>query len=297
MTELCGIINVYKEKGFTSHDVVNIVRKSLNKIKTGHTGTLDPNAEGVLPICVGKATKLAEYIASDIKRYIAVLTLGAFTTTQDLSGEIIESFPVTSSREEIIKVVKSFQGENMQIPPMYSAIKINGKKLYELARQGKEVERKERKINIYEINVLEFISENEIKIDVLCSKGTYIRTLCNDIGAKLGCGGYMSSLLRTRAGNFFLENAIKIDEIKKFAYENKINEFIISPENVMPNVKKVYANEIAEKFLKNGNKISYSFLDSQPIDGEKIFIYSSKGELNGLYEADGDFVRPVVMLK
>jgi tRNA pseudouridine55 synthase len=295
MTELCGIINVYKEKGYTSHDVVNIVRKSLNRVKTGHTGTLDPDAEGVLPICIGRATKLAEYIASERKMYRAELTLGAVTTTQDSGGEIIKSLPVTQSRDEIISAVKSFQGEILQVPPMYSALKVNGKRLYEIARAGGEVERKARKVTIYSIDIVEFINEKRLVIDVLCSKGTYIRTLCNDIGEKLGCGGYMSSLLRTMSGSFSIENAVKIDEVKNLAAEGRIEEILLPVENVMPDVERVTVSQAADKYLENGNKISVHFIESGTVNGN-VFVYNSRNELNGLYCLNDGFLKPIVIL-
>jgi tRNA pseudouridine55 synthase len=181
---ISGVINIYKEKGFTSHDVVNIVRKSLGRIKTGHTGTLDPDAEGVLPICVGKATKLADYIQADVKQYKAVLRLGITTTTEDTSGEVLTQSNITSSDADVESAISSFVGEYNQMPPMYSAIKVNGKKLYELAREGKEVERKTRLIKIYDITDVKKVSDTDWEFLVLCSKGTYIRTLCSDIGKK-----------------------------------------------------------------------------------------------------------------
>ncbi|MBR1443350.1 MAG: tRNA pseudouridine(55) synthase TruB [Firmicutes bacterium] len=297
MDELCGIINIYKEKGYTSHDVVNIVRKKLNRVKTGHTGTLDPDACGVLPICIGKATKTAEYIASDIKRYMAVLTLGAFTTTQDISGEIIQSFDVNCNENEIINAVESFRGDILQTPPMYSAIKINGKKLYELAREGKTIERKKRKVTIYDIRVLEFKDKRNIVIDVICSKGTYIRTLCNDIGEKLGCGGFMSELTRTRTGNFYIEDSIKLAEFSEKADLGKIEDILMPIEDVMPDMKKAKAASAADKYVINGNKINLSYLDRKDIDdGENFFVYKNDGKLVGIYKKENEFAKPVTML-
>ena len=183
-----GILNIYKEKGFTSHDVVAVVRRTINQKKVGHTGTLDPDAEGVLPICVGKATKLADYIMNTGKTYEAEITLGVETTTQDSSGEVTARQSVDFNEEKIEQAVYSFNGDYMQIPPMYSAVKVNGKKLYELARKGQEIERKARKVEIRDISIIEFMPPDKIKISVDCSKGTYIRTLAADIGIKLGCG-------------------------------------------------------------------------------------------------------------
>ena len=187
-----GVINVYKEKGYTSHDVVAIVRKTLNIKKVGHTGTLDPDAEGVLPVCIGSATKLADYIMAERKSYRAVIAFGAETTTQDGSGEITQRFEYDFDESRLIEAVKSFIGEQEQLPPMYSAIKVNGKKLYELAREGKEIERKKRKITIYDIRIVDIMPPDRAVIDIDCSKGTYIRSLCFDIGRKLGWGAYMA---------------------------------------------------------------------------------------------------------
>ena len=258
---IIGVINIYKEKGFTSHDVVNIVRKTLGKVKTGHTGTLDPDAEGVLPICVGKATKLADYIAADIKEYKAEITLGIKTTTEDISGDVIEKKDVNASEDEVKSAINSFVGEYNQIPPMYSAIKVNGKKLYELAREGKEIERKTRLINIYKISDIKALDNNKYEFYVLCSKGTYIRTLCKDIGEKLGCGGCMSNLTRTRSGNFYIENSIKINDFKDIVSQNKLNDVLITVKEVLSNYMTVHIDSKAEKYVLNGNKISLSYIN------------------------------------
>ena len=196
-----GIINVYKEKGYTSHDVVARLRKILGQKKIGHTGTLDPDAEGVLPVCLGKATKVCDLLADQDKTYQAILLLGQSTDTQDVSGEVLKNAEVTSSIKEVYEAVQAFQGEYAQVPPMYSALKVNGKKLYELAREGKTVERKARQVHIHEIKIHEIVLPR-VSMTVSCSKGTYIRTLCHDIGEKLGCGGCMEQLLRTQVGPF-----------------------------------------------------------------------------------------------
>ena len=196
MADFQGIIVIHKEKGFTSHDVVAKLRGILHMKKIGHTGTLDPDATGVLPVALGKGTKLVDLLTDKEKTYEAVLHLGIDTDTQDMSGTVLEERPVNVTEEEVRKVLKSFVGEQLQIPPMYSALKVNGKKLYELAREGKTVERKARPVCFYEIEPLEFHLPL-VKIRVTCSKGTYIRTLCHDIGEKLGCGGCMEELLRS----------------------------------------------------------------------------------------------------
>lgn len=298
MENISGVINIYKEKGFTSHDVVNIVRKKLGKIKTGHTGTLDPDAMGVLPICVGKATKLSEYIASSIKEYKAIVSLGKTTTTQDGSGEVIEEKKVNCSEDNIKKVVNCFKGEIMQTPPMYSAIKIGGKKLYELVREGKEIERKQRKITIYNIEITNFIDNENFEIKVLCSKGTYIRTLCNDIGQALGCGAYMSYLLRTRTGNFYIDNAIKLDDIDKFLQNNKLNDILLPMDIVLSGYKKISVLNKANKFLYNGNKISFSYLKNKEDlqQNEKVIVYDEDNNLIGIYTVLLDCIKPLTML-
>ena len=184
-----GIINEYKEKGYTSHDVVAVLRKIAGQKKIGHTGTLDPDATGVLPVCLGRATKLCDLLTDRDKTYEAVLLLGKTTDTQDISGAILKEQPTDHLNEaEVTKVIESFKGTYDQIPPMYSALKVNGKKLYELAREGKEIARKARTIEVYDIRIRRFLPPDRVEMDIDCSKGTYIRTLCNDIGDALGCG-------------------------------------------------------------------------------------------------------------
>ncbi|MGN1318170.1 MAG: tRNA pseudouridine(55) synthase TruB [Lachnospirales bacterium] len=293
-TNLSGVINIYKEKGYTSHDVVNIVRKCLGRIKTGHTGTLDPDAEGVLPICIGKATKLADYIQADIKEYKAEILLGITTTTEDVSGDIIEKKEVSVSEKEVKEVILSFIGDYNQKPPMYSAIKVNGKKLYELAREGKEIERKTRLIHIYNISNINYIENNKYEFTVLCSKGTYIRTLCKDIGEKLGCGACMSALTRTRTGNFYIKDSIKIDDFKKAVESHNFERLISSPDKVL-NYNKITVSSQADKFLYNGNRISKNFVKGEISD--KNLVYDSYGNLIGIYEDIGDFIKPITMLR
>lgn len=207
-----GFINVYKEEGQTSHDVVNKIRKIFETRKVGHTGTLDPNATGVLPIAVNNATKVIEYMENDDKTYIAELTLGIITDTEDIWGSILEEKTVSVDKNEIEMVVKSFVGKQKQVPPMYSALKVNGKKLYELAREGKTIERVPRDIEIFNIGNIK-INRNKVSFEVHCSKGTYIRTLCKDIGEKLGCGATMSALKRVQAGKFTIDTAVTLEEL------------------------------------------------------------------------------------
>ena len=221
-----GIINVYKEKGFTSFDVVAKLRGILKTKKIGHTGTLDPDAEGVLPVCIGRATKVCDILTDKDKVYEAVMLLGVETDTQDTSGEILKELPVTVSEECVKEATRSFVGDYAQVPPMYSALKVNGKKLYELAREGKTVERKARNVQIFSIEILE-MNLPRVRMSVHCSKGTYIRTLCHDIGQKLGCGGCMEKLLRTKVGVFELQDTLKLAEIdinRKMLAEMAVND-------------------------------------------------------------------------
>lgn len=294
--DIIGIINIYKERGYTSHDAVNIVRRALGRIKTGHTGTLDPYAEGVLPVCVGRATKLADYISADIKEYKAELTLGISTDTEDITGSVLAEKNVNCTREEVISAILSFKGEYSQIPPMYSAIKINGKKLYELAREGKQTERKARTVNIYDIRDIRSLDNNKFELYVLCSKGTYIRSLCRDIGDKLGCGGCMSALTRTRSGSFRIEDSIKIEDFKKIVSENRLEEILIPPERMLKDYKSVHIDPKAAKYAENGNKISLSYLKERDIcAGERVTAFYAD-RLIGIYEAEEGFIKPVTML-
>ena len=301
---LNGVINVYKEKGYTSHDVVAIVRKTLNIKKVGHTGTLDPDAEGVLPVCIGQATKLADYIMAERKSYTAEITFGAETTTQDASGDIIKEYEYTFDENRLREVIDTFKGEQTQVPPMYSAIKINGKKLYEIAREGKEIERKARKITVYDIRIAEINPPNKAIIEIDCSKGTYIRSLCSDIGNKLGWGAFMSSLTRTASGKFKLNEAVKLDELKNAAERGEAEKFIIPPDDVLSGYNRVTVSEKADKYLYNGGKIYGGYLkyDKKPSDNEIVLGYDATGRLVGIYlykfdeEKKNYFIKPVRLM-
>lgn len=296
MKKMNGIINIYKEKGYTSHDVVNIVRKELNRVKTGHTGTLDPEAEGVLPICIGKATKLAEYITAENKQYTAEVVLGITTDTLDLSGEILRTTSVFKTKHEIEQAVYSFVGDIYQLPPMYSAIKINGKKLYEIARKGIEIEREKRLITIFDIKILEFLSHDRFKISVKCSKGTYIRTLVNDIGEKLCTGATMGHLLREQTGNFYLKDAIKLDKLKCLIKDNKLDEVLIPIDKIF-NIRKVVVDANYNKYLYNGNPININALKNikDIIRDEKVFVYDEDDTLIGMYYLCENLIKPLKM--
>lgn len=222
---LFGFLNIYKPKGLTSHDVVARLRKITKVRQIGHTGTLDPFATGVLPICIGKATRLIEYLDDD-KEYLATVQFGKNTTTYDLEGEITATFDKKVTEEDVKNALKAFEGEISQIPPIYSAIKVNGKKLYDYARQGQDIEIKPRKVTISKIELKEFDKTSQsAKITVACSKGTYIRSIAYDLGAKLGCGGYLTALERTKAGKFQVNTAIKLEDLTEVSQivENLIN--------------------------------------------------------------------------
>ncbi len=242
-----GILNVLKPAGMTSFDVIGFMRRITGQKKIGHAGTLDPSAVGVLPLCIGNATRALEFMIDKDKVYRAELTLGVSTDTQDSSGIVLDSYSVEVNEDEIKKTVMSFVGTIEQLPPMYSAIKIGGKKLYELARQGQIIERESRTIQIYSIDVIRvwedsavFDSEGTAKefavkkvlLDVHCSKGTYIRTLCNDIGDKLGCGGHMSFLVRTRAGQYNLDNALTMEEIIQLSETKALEGHLLPVEKI-----------------------------------------------------------------
>ncbi len=260
-----GIVNVNKPTGMTSHDVVYRLRRILGIRKIGHTGTLDPDASGVLPMCVGKGTKLAEHLTASDKCYRAELTLGAITDTQDASGEVLERFDVNVSKECLENTLREFVGEIEQVPPMYSAIKIGGKKLYELAREGKTVERAARKITIHSVEIEEFDEvSGKARLSVNCSKGTYIRTLCNDIGLRLGCGGYMSALERTRSGRFSIEDSFTLEEIEKMAADGDFG-FMISVSDALSEHERVVLGRRDTYRICNGLRFSVGSLEENKI--------------------------------
>jgi len=251
-----GIIPIYKEKGMTSHDVVQKVRRILKIKRIGHSGTLDPNATGVLPICIGETTKICEYLLELPKEYVADMILGISTNTQDSAGKIIEKKEVQPlENSEILNVLKSFVGPQLQIPPMYSAVKIEGKKLYEYARRGITVERKAREINVYNIELISYIHPI-IKFSTKVSKGTYIRTLIEDIGKKLNLPTCMTSLIRTKSGPFSLNQTISLENLKNIIFEEKINNYIYSIDealNHLPSV--IVTDENLLKKIQNGQSL------------------------------------------
>lgn len=289
-----GVINVYKEAGFTSHDVVAKLRGIVKQKKIGHTGTLDPDAEGVLPVCLGNATKLCGLLTEKEKTYRAVLLLGQTTDTQDTSGRVLTEAPVTATGEQVREAIMSFLGDYDQVPPMYSALKVNGKKLYELAREGKEVERQARRVRILDMEIHE-IRLPEVTFTVTCSSGTYIRTLCQDIGEKLGCGGCMKSLLRTKVDRFELADSHKLSELETMMHEGRIGEVLLPVDEVFAACPAVRIRQESDRLIQNGNPFEKE--DIAETTGERlpegtelerncVRVYNSEGDFRGLYRRE-----------
>ena len=273
-----GIININKPKGITSFDVVRIIKKTINMKKVGHTGTLDPMAEGVLPICIGKGTKFSELIMSEEKIYRAEMKLGEITDTYDIEGEVTETFDFSHvTQEEVVNVVNSFIKTYEQIPPIYSAIKVAGKHLYEYAREGKEVEIKARKITIHNISNVE-VNIPYIKFDVKCSKGTYIRSLCFDIGKELNSGGVMTSLTRLKSGIFNIEDSIDLNGIQR----DDILNNIISIEEIFSKLNELNLNEKFSKLVCNGVMVKDKALISSLKKNQAYRVYDFEGQFIGL---------------
>ena len=289
MADINGVINVYKEAGYTSHDVVAKLRGILKIKKIGHTGTLDPEAEGVLPICIGNATKLCDLITDKQKEYQGVLKLGVRTDTQDMTGKIIQSYDgdINFSKKEIEEVVQGFVGNISQIPPMYSALKVNGKKLYDLARQGIEVERKPRNITIHYINIDE-VNMPYVTMTIGCSKGTYIRTLFNDIGDKLKTYGAMEKLLRTKSGNFVLDNTIKLSEIECLVKEDALMncDSFITTDEVLSDFQKIHLKDEYKRFVMNGNMIDAKMIDEDILVAGSYRVYIDGDRFVALYKTE-----------
>lgn len=267
---MTGILNVYKPKGMTSHDVVSFVRRQLKMKRIGHTGTLDPDATGVLPVLVGNATKLSDLIMADEKKYKAHVILGITTTTDDTSGEIVEKKAVDVKKEQIIKTVEKFVGEIEQIPPMYSAIKVDGKKLYQLARRGEEIERKPRKIIIHSIKTSNFDGVS-FDMEVHCGKGTYIRALCRDIGVALGTGAAMGDLERTKSGVLTKETSYTLEEIEKSVQSGEIKNLLIPPDDVLGDFSRIDVTEEYAQKIKNGIRLRPEQLKIEQYAENNIF--------------------------
>lgn len=292
-----GIINVYKEAGYTSHDVVAKMRGILGMKKIGHTGTLDPDATGVLPVCIGKATKVCELLTGEDKTYRCVMLLGQCTDTQDASGCVLSECPVNLTEKAVEEAARSFLGAYDQVPPMYSALKVQGKKLYELARAGKEVERAPRRVMIHRLEVIS-IDLPRVVMEVTCSRGTYIRTLCHDIGSKLGCGACMERLERTRVAGFSMEESHRLSELEAAVREGTIDQWVIPVDWLFSDCPEATVREEYQKALDNGNRLPLAALfgrngqdgpeqvrlyDGQ--DGPKqVRLYDSAGRFVGLYQ-------------
>lgn len=279
-----GILAIHKEVGMTSHDVVFKLRKILKTKKVGHTGTLDPEVSGVLPICVGKATRVSDYVMESGKSYRAEVTIGVSTTTEDQTGEIVDQKRVDQNfwnKNEIIATLKQLEGDIEQIPPMYSAVKVNGKKLYEYARQNIEVERPVRRVHINSINLIsDIIYENDIckfEIEVECGKGTYIRTLATQIGALLNYPAHMSHLIRLKSGGFTLNQAIKLDDLREIVEQDKLQDVILPLEYGLNGLTKITVHDknIVTR-IQNGQKIEKSLIDESKHDGEFVVWYEDK---------------------
>lgn len=268
----------------TSHDVVSFIRRTINFKKVGHTGTLDPMAAGVLPICIGKGTRIVEFLQEDRKTYRAEITLGTTTDTQDCWGEIQETREVNVTKEQVEATILSFLGEIHQVPPMFSALKVNGRKLVDLAREGKTVEREARVRYVYQIDIIN-IGETKAVFELTCSKGTYIRTLCHDIGELLNCGAHMSFLLRVSSGNFRLEDSYTLEELRLLKIEGNIEQAFQPIEKGLPNYNKIIIDESTWKKVKNGVKLNlYKFSgDSKLEAGDKVLVFYGD-DLIGLAE-------------
>lgn len=268
MASLSGLINVLKPPGMTSHDVINYIRRLYGLKKVGHTGTLDPAAAGVLPVCLGQATRIIEYLADD-KEYRAEVAFGTKTSTGDAYGDIVSTQnPSGLSQRDVEKVLNEFKGEIMQVPPMTSAVRHNGKKLYELARKGMVVERKARRAVIHSLGMVKWTNSRGASpvaiIDVSCSAGTYIRTLCTDIGDRLGCGAYMSFLLRIRAGFFPIAQSFTLEELRDLAVQGRLEQAVTSMENVLTNLPEVRLRVASAASVSSGSRIYVPGVESTP---------------------------------
>ncbi len=294
-----GIINVNKGAGFTSFDVVARLRRIFGQKKIGHTGTLDPQATGVLPVCLGNATRVCGLLTDETKTYEALMRLGKVTDTQDIWGSVLSEKKVDAGADEIRDALLSFVGDYEQIPPMYSAKKKDGKKLYELAREGISVERKACSVRIFSIDDIRMTDDTGVRFSVTCSKGTYIRTLCHDVGARLGCGACMEELKRTRVGCFCLEDALTLEAIEELAGENPeqsaVMEHVRAVDVLFEDYPRVMVSEGDEKALLNGNPLPSGVLEAADVsDGKQVRVYDPKGIFKAVYRYDktADLLKP-----
>lgn len=280
-----GVVNINKEKGYTSHDVVAKLRGIVGQKKIGHTGTLDPDATGVLPVCLGKATKLCDMLTDKSKTYETVMLLGKTTDTQDTSGTVLSEASTSDIDETMVtKCIGEFVGDYLQMPPMYSALKVNGKKLYELARQGIEVERKKRPVVIHEIHILE-IDLPRVRMEISCSKGTYIRTLCHDIGQKLGCGACMEELTRTKVGRFELADSFNLQQVEEMKESGRLEEIIVPIDAMFSEYEAVTIKKEFAAFAYNGNLFMPKHICEKITltDGKQVRVYDEEGTFIAIY--------------
>lgn len=287
-----GIINVYKEEGFTSHDVVAKLRGIAGQKKIGHTGTLDPAATGVLPVCLGAATKLCDMLTDKSKEYVATLQLGITTDTQDTTGKVLTTGEIPRDAESVYRVIESFVGAYEQVPPMYSALKVDGKKLYELAREGKEVERKARPVEIHYIEITEpyDVEKGTLVMKVGCSKGTYIRTLCHDIGEKLGCGGAMATLMRTKVGQFEVSSAYTLLQLQAMKEDGSLAQAVTPVETFFADLDSLVVKDELIRLVQNGNVLPKEAVllkdckEEALRDGVWIKVYDTEKHFYGIYK-------------
>lgn len=288
-----GILNINKPEGWTSQDVVAKLRGRLHIRRVGHTGTLDPMATGVLPVCFGKATRIIEYYDDDFKTYEAEMKLGMVTDTLDITGTVLETKPVDVSEEDVIQTIDSFRGWITQIPPKYSALKVNGKPLYKYAREGVEVEIKSRKIYVEDIQPVEVnLRENRILFRVTCSKGTYIRTICDDIGKKLGCGGTMTALQRIQSGCFRVEDARTLPEILEMTDE-ELERCVIPMDETLVHLGRIELKSMESvPFYYNGREIDTGYVNvlASPAVPEAMQEESRLGDKYRVYDPEGKFL-------
>ncbi len=282
-----GIICVNKPQGFTSFDVIAKLRGIMKIRRLGHGGTLDPMATGVLPVFVGTATKACDIMPDNTKSYRAGFKLGQVTDTQDITGEVLAFSDMAVSRDALEAAIPDFVGDIMQLPPMYSAVQVNGQRLYDLARQGVEVERQPRQIHVDKLILTEYDEDTrEGVLEIYCGKGTYIRTIINDIGEKLGCGGIMTSLVRTSSGGFTLAECYTMEEIQQAADENRLEELILPIERVFASLPKLRLNEVQTRMYKNGVKLDISRVHHIKVNVELYSVYGSDGGFIGTAFAD-----------
>lgn len=300
-----GIINIYKEVEFTSHDVVAKLRGILHQKKIGHTGTLDPMAEGVLPVCCGRATKVCSLLTDKDKSYHVECHIGIETDTQDMTGAVLRKCDISGiTAKDILNCVEQFKGDIMQIPPMYSALKVNGKKLYELAREGKTVDRNPRHVFISSIEITDINLEHGVfSMDVTCSKGTYMRTLCHDIGISLGAAAAMGKLVRTRVSVFKIEDAVTLSTVNQMAEKDfdSLDKLFMPVYKLFPEYSKFKIKDEFAVYLANGNKLSDEMLcaladSGQITDREKILVYDEQGVFKAIYEREKEIYKVSKML-